>query len=108
MRTFSSLLAMTVAALAGCQASVSKGAPATDGARLRPGFDAWQRPATTKTDEMRGPELLDDPQPSEGRRVDDPQLLPRELDVAVHGITNDDDGGSPHDHGGSLVSGWWR
>lgn len=49
MRTLSLLAAMAAAALAGCQASVSDAAPATDGARLRPGFDAWQRPVATSS-----------------------------------------------------------
>ena len=51
MRTISLIAVMTAAALAGCQASVSDTAPTTDGARLRPGFDAWKRPVTTSSSE---------------------------------------------------------
>src|SRR5262245_32994189 len=50
MRRISLLLSLAAAALAGCQAPVSDaGVPATDGARLRPGFDAWVRPVTTSS-----------------------------------------------------------
>jgi tetratricopeptide (TPR) repeat protein len=51
MRTTSITTLLALAAVAGCRAPVSDGVPATDGARLRPGFDAYHRPVTTGSSE---------------------------------------------------------